>query len=60
MCVLTAIKNDTELKAYYLKKKEEGKNSMLVMNNIRCKIMARVFAVVNRGTPFVNTQRFAA
>jgi len=60
MCVLSAIKNDTELKAYYHKKKEEGKNPMLVMNNIRCKIMARVFAVVNRGTPFVNIQKFAA
>ena len=33
---------------------------MLVMNNVRCQIMARVFAVVNRGTPFVNTQKFTA
>jgi transposase len=60
MCVLTAIKNDAELKSYYNKKKEEGKNPMLVMNNIRCKLLARVFAVINRGTPFVNTQKFAA
>lgn len=60
MCVLSAIKRDTELKEYYKKKKEEGKNPMLVMNNVRCKILARVFAVVHRGTPFVNTQKFAA
>jgi transposase len=60
MCVLTAIKHDAEIKMYFLKKKEEGKNSMLIMNNIRCKIMARVFAVVNRGTPFINTKKFAA
>ena len=60
MCVLSAIKYDNEIKTYYLKKKAEGKNSMLVMNNIRCKILARVFAVIERGTPFVNTQKFAA
>jgi transposase len=60
MCVLTAIKYDTELKIYYNRKKDEGKNPMLVMNNIRCKLLARAFAVINRGTPFVNTQKFAA
>lgn len=60
MCVLTAIKYDTQLNEYYKRKKAEGKNGMLVMNNIRCKLMARMFAVVNRGTPFVNTQKFAA
>ena len=60
MCVLTAVKNDPEIKAYYNRKKNEGKNSMLVMNNIRCKLVARAFAVINRGTPFVNTQKFAA
>lgn len=60
MCVLTAIKNDKELGDYYSRKKEEGKNSMLIMNNIRCKLLARTFAVIKRGTPFVNFQKFAA
>jgi transposase len=60
MCVLTAIKNDAELKSYYNRKKEEGKNPMLIMNNIRCKLIARVFSVVKRGTPFVNIHKFAA
>ena len=60
MLVLSAIKNDAELKAYYNRKKEEGKNSMLVMNNVRCKLLERVFAVINRGTSFVKTQKFAA
>lgn len=59
-CVLSAIKHDVEIKQYYEKKRAEGKNTMLVMNNIRCKLLARAFAVVNRGTPFVNTQKFAA
>lgn len=60
MCVLSAVKYDPELKQYYQKKKAEGKHVMLVMNNIRCKLLARVFAVINRGTPFVNIQKFAA
>lgn len=60
MCVLSAIKYDTEIKTYYTKKKNQGKHSMLIMNNIRCKIIARAFAVVSRGTPFVNTLKFAA
>jgi hypothetical protein len=30
------------------------------MNAIRCKVVARVFAAVNRNSPFVNTMKFAA
>lgn len=60
MCALTAIKYDPQMKTYYLKKKAEGKNSMLVLNNIKNKIISRVFCVVNRKTPFVNTSNFAS
>jgi len=60
MCVLSAIRHDREMGDYYQRKKAEGKNGMLVMNNVRCKILARVFAVINRGTPFINIQKFAA
>ena len=60
MCVLSAVKCDREIKAYYEKKKAEGKPAMLVMNNVRAKLLARAFAVIKRGTPFVNTQKFAA
>ncbi|HYK46432.1 MAG TPA: IS110 family transposase [Parafilimonas sp.] len=60
MCVLTAIKIDPEIKKYYQNKKQQGKASMLVMNNIRCKLLSRAFAVINRGTPFVSQQTIAA
>jgi len=60
MCVLSAVKYDPEIKHYYQKKKAEGKHVMLVMNNIRCKLLARAFAVINRGTPFLTTQDVAA
>lgn len=59
MGALTAIKYDPQIKEYYNKKKEEGKNGMLVLNNIRCKIISRVFAVIKRQTPFINTYKFA-
>ena len=59
MCALVAVKHDPQLKAYYNKKKEEGKNAMLVLNNVKCKIISRVFAVINRQTPYINTYKFA-
>ncbi|HVA98984.1 MAG TPA: IS110 family transposase [Bacteroidia bacterium] len=60
MAALSAKKYDKEISDYYVRKINEGKNPMLVMNAIRCKILSRVFAVINRQTPFVNTQKFAA
>ncbi len=60
MCALTTKKVDKEIALYYERKTGEGKNPMLVMNNIRCKILSRVFAVISRGTPYVNLQKFAA
>ena len=60
MCAMTTLKYDPQLKEYYTKKKDEAKNSMLVLNNIRCKLISRVFAVVNRKTPYINTYKFAS
>lgn len=60
MAALSAKRIDKEMGEYYDRKVKEGKNKMLVMNAIRCKILSRVFAVIDRKTPFVNTQKFAA
>lgn len=60
MCAMTTLKYDSQLKEYYNKKKAEGKNSMLVLNNIRCKLISRVFAVINRETSYINTYKFAS
>jgi transposase len=59
MAALSARRHDPELKAYYQRKISEGKHPMSVMNAIRCKVVARVFAAVRRDSPFVNTQKFA-
>jgi transposase len=60
MCALTAIRYDRELKVYYERKIAEGKSGMLVINNVRGKLLARVFAVINRKSPFINTFKFAS
>ena len=54
MAAVSAIQSDQELKNYYHRKLEEGKHKMVALNNIRNKILARSFAVIKRGTPFVN------
>lgn len=60
MAALSAKRNDKEMSEYYERKVKDGKNKMLVINAIRCKILSRVFAVVERKSPFVNTHKFAA
>ncbi len=60
MGAINAIRHDMELNAYYKRKLAEGKNAMLVINAIRNKLISRVFAAVNRGTPFVKTMNYAA
>lgn len=56
MSARSAITCDPELKEYYHRKVEQGKNKMSTLNIIRNKIIHRVFAVVNRGTPYVALQ----
>lgn len=60
MAALSAKKHDPELKMYYERKTKEGKHPMSVMNALKCKLAARVFATINRNSPFVNTLKFAA
>ena len=60
MCAKSAIQHDPQLKAYYQRKLKQGKKRMSVVNAVRNKIIARIFAVVNRQSPFVDTYKFAA
>jgi len=60
MAALTAKKFDSQLKQYYESKVEAGKNKMLVLNAIRCKIISRAFAVINRNSKFVDTLKAVA
>lgn len=60
MAALSAKKYDKQLKDYYEKKTGEGKNGMLVMNNLRNKLLARVCATIKRETPFVDFLKYSA
>lgn len=50
----SAIQHDRELKVYYKRKIQEGKEEFCVINVIRNKLISRVFAAVKRGTPYVS------
>jgi transposase len=52
MAAFNAIQWNEELKVYYLKRTGEGKQPMAVINIIRAKLVARMFAVIKRGTPY--------
>lgn len=60
MCACTAILYNTEMKIYYERRVNEGKNKMSTLNIIRNKIIARVFAVINRNSDYVDTLKYAA
>lgn len=46
MAAMRAIQLDNDLKKYYIRKVNQGKNKMLVLNAIRNKIIHRVFAMI--------------
>lgn len=48
MCAISSIRADGELKEYFNKKVAEGKNKMLVINNVRNKLIHRICACVNK------------
>jgi len=54
----SARKSDKHLKAYYKRRLEQGKNKHIVQNAIRNKYLARIFAVIQRGTPFIEVDNF--
>ncbi|MBP1638174.1 MAG: family transposase [Bacteroidetes bacterium] len=44
-----AVRFDPELREYYQRKRSEGKNNWLVLNNVKNKLIHRIFAVVRNG-----------
>lgn len=49
----TAIMYDKELQAYYQRRIAQGHNKYKVKNAVCNKFLHRIFAVINRGTPYV-------
>lgn len=52
MCALNAVRYDPQLKQYYQRKVEEGKHKMNVLNNVRNKLIHRIYAVITTGQEY--------
>ena len=53
-----AIHHDRQLRAYYERKRAQGKSHGCVMNAVKFKLICRMFAVVARQTKYVDTEAF--
>ena len=60
MAAKTSIQHDPEMKAYYLRRMASGKNYMSVINEVKFKLVLRMFAVVNKGGNYVKNYEVAA
>ena len=52
ICAIGAGTRDPELKAYFNRKKEEGKHKISIFNAVRCKLVLRVFACLRQDRLF--------
>ncbi|UGU14437.1 IS110 family transposase [Sinomicrobium kalidii] len=49
----SAIRYDNQMKQFYQRKREQGKDHKVIVNAVCCKLVNRIFAVIKRGTPYV-------
>lgn len=54
----TAIYNNVQLKAYFNRKISEGKLYGCVINAVKFKLVCRMFAVIDRQKPYVDTEKY--
>jgi transposase len=60
MAARATIVHDHEMKLYYQRRKEMGKHPMSIINEIRFKLILRMFAVVNKQQLYVDKYKNAA
>ena len=54
LAAMSAIRRKGDLKAYYLRKVQEGKAKMSALNAVRNKIIHRIFAIIKHQRPYQN------
>jgi transposase len=57
IAVLSAIKNNPSIRDYWIHKRKK-KSGGIVLNAIKFKLVLRMFAVIKRGTPYVETDAY--
>lgn len=60
LAAFVAVRYNQELKQYYERRLQEGKNKMSTLNIIGSKLISRMFAVVKKQTPYVEHLTVAA
>lgn len=58
MAAVSASRSNSDLKQYYIRKVSEGKNKMSVLNAIRNKLVHRMWAVIERQSPYIPQEIF--
>jgi transposase len=59
MSALVASTCNQEIKAYYQRKVQEGKNKMSILNAIRNKLILRIFACVNQNKLYEKNYQYS-
>lgn len=54
MGAINTLRSDNEYHRYYQRRKQEGKHHMVILNAVRNKLISRMFAVIQRDTPYVS------
>lgn len=52
IAAMTAIRFNPQIKAYFDKKKKEGKKGFVALNNVKNKLIQQIYAVVRTKTPY--------
>lgn len=60
MAAKASITHDPEMKAYYQRRAALGKHHMAILNEVKFKLILRMFAVVNKGEVYVKNLQAAA
>jgi len=58
-CALSAIRHDPQLALYYNRKINENKETGIVLNAVKNKLVQRIFAVIKRQSPYVKFMTYA-
>jgi transposase len=60
MAAKASVQHDQEMKEYYERRVAMGKKHMAIMNEVKFKLVLRMFAVVNKGSFYVKNHKIAA